>query len=130
MTEPHKAVTFLKLIQPQGPWCLCSQDVAKERPFTGKRFKPDESEACAEWIAARNAERQQIWYRAAAIRAGVEPAYAKDSDVYGVYFVWIDLDPIKVNGAYEDRERDRARIREMLTSKLPADVPAPSWIVD
>jgi hypothetical protein len=99
-------------------------------PFIGKRFKPDEADGCAEWIAARNNERQQIWYRAAAIKSGIDAAHAKDADVHGVYFVWVDLDPIKIKGLYEDRERDRAIIREMLSTKIPANVHAPSWIVD
>jgi hypothetical protein len=119
-------IAFLKHLQPLGPWCLCCQKPDKSNAFIGERFSPDESHKCERWIAEQNSAGNQIWYRAAAIRQGVNAAFASDADVIGTRVVWIDIDPDKGS----DRDTERANIFRVLTTDLPSGVKPPSLIID
>lgn len=120
------SLDFLKFIQPLGPWCLCSQKADKSNAFTGRRFTPDEAEVCREWIADQNADGNQIWYRAAAVQAGVNAKVAGDQHIIGTRLAWVDIDP----DPDRDRDAQRVGIFRQLTTALPTGVKPPTLIID
>ncbi|WP_444791358.1 phage/plasmid primase, P4 family [Roseinatronobacter sp. NSM] len=86
--------------------------------------------AAVQWAVGKNGGGNNTYTPPARLRPEyTEPKKARDADVAGSRWLWADLDPDKQDKGKPFAER-RAACLARLTTELPADVPAPSAIVD
>lgn len=118
-----EGVAFLRLLRPSGPWALTAipPDGGMTRTST---FGPENADECARRIEERN-RTENVYYHLNPTR-GPLTKKAEKIDVRSVEFLHVDIDP-RVG---EPLEPERARMLALLTSNLPAGVPAPTFVID
>ncbi len=118
------AIAFLRAYEPEGPWLLTA--IRPDRKAISTRaFVPgrDDGDELAEWLAEHNGTRNIYFSVNRPIRA--QNKKAEREDIAEVRWLHVDIDP----RAGEDLEAERARALGLLTTNLPAGVPAPTAIV-
>jgi len=115
----------LRYLHPEGRW-MVNAKVGKGMPgHIGADLA-----AAVQWAVGQNGRGNNTYTPPARLRPEyTEPKKAADADVAGSRWLWADLDPDKRDAGKPFAER-RAACLARLTTELPADVPAPSAIVD
>jgi len=116
------AVEFLLKFYPKGPWVLTSIDPSKKGIET-KTFTLEQIEPLTEWIDKWNGKRNIYFSEAEPIRPVTKKM--ERIDVRRVWYLHVDVDP----RAGEDLEEEQKRALELVTTKLPAGVPKPTFVV-
>jgi Virulence-associated protein E len=113
---------FLSRYRPDGPWCLVAIDPEGKADTTARTF--DNPAKAAAW-AAEQSETRNLYHHANRTAPGLNKKATK-AQIVALEVLHVDIDP----RAREDFEAERQRIRNLLTSDLPAGIPAPTLIVD
>jgi len=118
-----EGVAFLRLLRPSGPWALTAipADGGMTRTST---LAPEDADGCAQRIEERN-RTENVYYHLNPTR-GPLTKKAEKVDVRCVEFLHVDIDP----RTGEPLDAEKARILALLTTNLPAGVPAPSFVID
>ncbi|WP_415393708.1 VapE domain-containing protein [Paracoccus sp. SJTW-4] len=119
-TEQKDLLSALRLLHPEGPWHVSAKHSGG---FRGKVHR--DADDAADWALAQNRD-HNTYVSIAALRPGFRGDKARKQDVAAVSFLWVDLDP----RAGEPIDSERARLRGLLTDRLPAGVPPPSAVID
>jgi len=117
-------VEFLRLIYPAGPWAVQCFDPEGKPPHT-KVFGPTTEAECADYITRANTAGWNVYYHVSEPRPDIQKKATKE-DILKVHFLWADLDP----RAGESLSSERQRIAALLTTTLPPEVPAPTFVID
>lgn len=119
---PNTIKDFLEKFRPNGPWHLAAINKDKNNTFLGKRFT-DASEA-EKWALNQNNNSYNLYFHVNPVKGSLEKGKAKKEDISTFEWLHVDIDP-RVG---EDLQSEQRRIQELLTSKLPEQVPEPSVI--
>jgi hypothetical protein len=119
-TDPAE---FLKQFRPEGPWPLSSLSPDAKGRFKGKVFT--DADKAGERAAVRN-KTDNVYFAINPARPGWQGSKTRKADVVRIEWLWVDLDP----AADADLEEERDRLFQLLTKKLPPEVPDPTFILD
>lgn len=115
----------LRYLHPEGRWMVNAKVGVRMKGHIGADLA-----AAVQWAVGQNGRGVNTYAPPARLRPEyAEPKKAGDADVAGSRWLWADLDPDKKGKDKPFAER-RAACLARLTTELPADVPAPSAIVD
>jgi len=116
------AVDFLLRWAPSGPWVLTAIQPDRKGIAT-RTFRPKEEAALRRWLDDFNGKRNIYFHVNPPIRDLSKKAEREDID--RVEWLHVDIDP----RAGEDVELEQRRALELLTTKLPRGVPAPTVVI-
>src|SRR5882672_3843517 len=120
MPDNEAVLSFLKMVYPDGPWLL-SAIRPDRKSIDTKTFHPESEAELRAWLQLHNGERNCYW--------SVNPPSrdlskkAEREDIKEVCYFQVDIDP----RAGEDLVDEQARCVALLMTKLPADVPLPTF---
>jgi hypothetical protein len=116
------ALYFLSRWAPGGPWALTA--IRPDRKAIDTRtFWPSSKEALRKWLEEHNGHRNIYFHVNPPIRDISKKA--EREDIKEVAWLHVDIDP----RAGEDLSEERKRALELLTTKLPRGVPAPTVVI-
>ena len=116
------AIDFLRRYEPDGPWLLTA--IRPDRKLIDTRtFRPGMDDDLAAWLGKHNGNRNIYFSVNRPLRDLKKKA--EREDIAEVRWLHVDIDP----RAGEDLEAERARALGLLTTNLPAGVPAPTVIM-
>ncbi|WP_429912886.1 VapE domain-containing protein [Glycocaulis sp.] len=121
--DAGKAVDFLRLLRPDGPWLLAAIPTDGGAP-TCAAYDGRTAAYVADWIEPKNKARRGIYYHINETRAGLGKK-ADKADVTAVEFIHVDLDPDKSKPLAEEQ----ARLRELTSTGWPEGLPLPTFTV-
>lgn len=121
-TDSPTAVAFLSRWRPEGPWVLTAIDPDRKSIET-RTFHVRQAEDMRRWIERNNNVRNLYFHVNPTTRDLSKKA--EREDIAALAWLHVDIDP-RVS---ENIESERERALALLTSKLPAGVPAPTAIV-
>lgn len=116
------SIEFLRAFHPEGPWTLTSIDPDRKSISTAT-FYPATEPACTAWLE-RFIGSRNIYF-------SVNPPLrdlskkAEREDIRAMDYLHVDIDP----RAGEDIEAEQQRALDLLTTRLPQGVPAPTFVV-
>lgn len=116
------AIKFLKLWNPSGPWVLTTIDPVKKGIET-RTFYPVQEDALREWLEIYNGT-WNMYFHVNTVMHDLRKK-AERTDIKSVDWFHVDIDPEEG----QDLEKERDRCLELLTSKLPQDIPSPTVII-
>jgi hypothetical protein len=117
-----RPVEFLRLVYPEGPWCLTA--ISPERTGTETRtFRPGREDELLRWLNQYNGARNLYWHVNPVI--GTPTKKAERKDIAAVCYLHVDLDP----AAGRELAAERARIMALLTGERPNRVPEPTLVI-
>lgn len=120
--DTNAAIDFLRRWAPEGPWALTS--IRPDRKAIDTRtFYPTDEDAARRWLGEYNGQRNIYFHVNPPLRDITKKA--EREDIKSVDWLHVDIDP----RAGEDLEEERQRALSLLTSRLPAGVPAPTVVV-
>lgn len=121
--EPRndKAIEFLSLVYPEGPWVLTAISTDRKSIET-RTFSPNQNKALANWLESHNGRRNIYWHVNPVIKPVTKKA--EREDIKEVAFLHVDIDP----RAGEDLEAERLRAVKLL-ERPPQEVPMPTCII-
>lgn len=123
--SPGKAIAFLQMYRPGGPWALTA--IAPDRKSTEtKTFAPDDqgnTDHLYDWLADLEGKRNVYFHVNPTIHAVKNKA--SRTDIKSVDYLHVDIDP-RPGQPLED---ERKRCLALLTTDLPKGIPTPSYIV-
>jgi len=116
-------IDFLRLFHPDGPWVLTAIPVDREGIETAT-FCPLEEERARRFIEERDGK-SNLYF---SVNVPQLPLHkkARRADIRLVRYFHVDIDA----RARDPLPDELTRIRRLLTDERPADVPAPTFIVD
>lgn len=117
----HAAIQFLQLLYPEGPWCLSAATPERDKLAT-KTFV--DADAALKWIKGYNGERN-LYFHVNPPRDENASNKLKRTDVLGVFYLHVDVDPSAVG------ENDAAAFRTAALNLVrfpPKPLPAPTFI--
>lgn len=122
--EPRndKAIEFLKLLYPDGPWVLTSINVDR-KGVTTQTFFPDQLKSLENWLTEFNGKRNIYWHVNPVSRPVTKKA--EREDIKEVCYLHVDIDP-RVG---EDLHEEQKRAIGLLKDKRPGGTPLPTVIV-
>ena len=120
--DAQKAIGFLKQFHPNCAWTLTVIAVDTGGIKT-KTFSHSEEKDALRWIEGFNGKRNLYFQVNPSLE--VVNKKAKKEDIKALHYLHVDIDP----ESGEDLEQERERILDLLTVRLPRDVPKPSSIV-
>jgi len=118
----NDALVFLKLMYPEGPWCLTAID-PNGKGINAETFYPETDADCIAFINRYNGNRNLYWHVNPVLKAINKKATRKD--IKEVCYLHVDIDP----GTQGTLQSEQDAILEMLTDKLPKDVPEPTTVI-
>ncbi|GMV27828.1 MAG: hypothetical protein AMXMBFR58_38590 [Phycisphaerae bacterium] len=135
MTSPtpryDDSIGFLRRWRPDGPWLLTAIGLDKTGIET-RAFRADQEGELRKWLEAQGAHRNIYFsvnptFAAYTDRAAADGRSKKTeaTDIEAMVCLHVDLDPREG----EDVAAEQRRIRERLTTNLPAGVPPPTLVV-
>ena len=115
---------FLNKYRPGGPWILVSiaPDKANGAAIQTRTF--DDASQAQAWAQVQN-QTNNLYFHVNRT-SGPLAVKAKKEDIAAVEYLHVDVD-CRIG---EDFEHERERIKALLTSNLPKDIPAPSLVID
>lgn len=119
--KAYAAVKFLKQYNPNG-WHVLTA-IGLNRKIETCAFSVDEEDKMVRWIVERNGK-MNLYFHVNSTIVKLNKR-AKREDIKNVEWLHVDIDP----DPNEDIEQERERILDMLTDKLPANIPPPTFIV-
>lgn len=120
--EHHRSIEFLQQFEPAGPWCLTAILISQRSTRT-RTFAPGEEEEVLAWLE-EHGKTCNLYFTANPVRGRLSQK-AEKTEILEVRRLHVDVDP----RAGEDFASEQRRIRELLTSGLPANIPRPTWII-
>lgn len=135
MTSPtpryDDSLDFLRRWRPDGPWLLTAIGLDKTGIET-RAFRADQEGELRKWLEAQGAHRNIYFSVNPTFPAYIDRAAAdgrskktEATDIEAMVCLHVDLDPREG----EDVAAEQRRIRERLTTNLPAGVPPPTLVV-
>ncbi|GMV70897.1 MAG: hypothetical protein DYG93_08480 [Leptolyngbya sp. PLA2] len=135
MTSPipryDDSIGFLRRWRPDGPWLLTAIGLDKTGIET-RAFRADQEGELRKWLEAQGAARNIYFSVNPTFPAYIDRAAAdgrskktEATDIESMVCLHVDLDPREG----EDVAAEQRRIRERLTTNLPAGVPPPTLVV-
>jgi len=118
--QNDKAVEFLELVYPEGPWALTAISIDKKSIET-QTFYPDQKRGLLNWLKKYNGERNLYWHVNPVSQAITKKA--EREDIKEVAYLHVDIDP----RAGEDLDTERKRALGLLQS--PTKTVKPTFIV-
>ena len=116
------AVSFLKLVYPDGPWVLTAIRTDRKAIDT-KTFRPSTEDDLLAWLNAYNGERNIYWSTNPPVRDLSKKA--EREDIKEVAYLHVDIDP----RPGEDVEAEQTRIFDMLVEPTPRGLPPPTCVI-
>ena len=116
------AIEFLTRFEPEGPWVLTAIQPDRKRIET-RAFRPGMEDGLVTWLGKYNGRRNIYFSVNRPLRDLTKKA--EREDIAEMRWLHVDIDP----RAGEDLEAERSRALGLLTTNLPAGVPAPTVIV-
>jgi len=127
-SDTSSAVAFLKQLDPDGYHALCAIH-PDTRQVEGRVFKPGEWEAMADWIEARQGERN-LYYSVNEPDPSAPFSKLKKAHIAKIRAVYADVDPKGEDGNPGGLDAERRRIRAMMDSLLSHPLHSPTAVVD
>ena len=126
MPEVQKAIEFLTMAHPQGPWLLAAIEPDGKEPIKFQTFYPDQKAEALAFIEAYNGKRGLYW-TVNHVRSAMSTKPSA-GDISYMKYLHVDIDP----GDLRDRNIERDEIIKKLTAGfgLPEDIPEPTWVID
>lgn len=118
--QNDKAVEFLELVYPAGPWALTSISPDRKSIDT-QTFMPDQKKGLDNWLKKYNGERNIYWHVNPPMQAITKKA--EREDIKEVCYLHVDIDP----RAGEDIDEERKRALGLLQHPKKG-VPHPTCI--
>lgn len=120
--DSKKAVAFLALFHPRGPWVLTAINPNRKGIET-KTFGPDSVDECVTWLDGHNGK----WNCYFSVNPTIKPVSkkAERTDIKSVDYLHVDVDP----RAGEDLIEEQARARALCLEKLPDGIPEPTFVI-
>lgn len=117
----QEAVKFLRLVYPDGPWCLTAISVDRKNIET-QTFMPDQEQGLLNWLKKWNGKRNLYWH----VNPPIKPLTkkAEREDIKEVCYLHVDVDP----RAGESVEAEQLRILNLLRFP-PEGIPTPTFII-
>lgn len=116
------AIKFLKLLYPDGPYCLSAATPERDKLTTKTFTNPDSALA---WIKGWNGERN-LYYHVNPPRDENASQKLKRTDVLGVFYFHVDVDP---SAEGEKAGEDYRKAALGLVRNPPKPIPAPTFII-
>lgn len=120
--QTNQAIDFLERLYPDGPWVLTSIETDR-KGITTATFGPATRDQAWAWVEGYNGRRNVYFSVNPPTRELTKKA--EREDIKEVAYLHVDIDP----RAGEDIPSEQTRCLELLTSKLPRGVPAPTAVV-
>ena len=123
MVKPMTAAAYLAMFHPDVLWVLTAIEPNQKGIVTKAFDGPSAADEAQAWIAERDGK-QNLYYSVAEV---IDPADKKASrkNVKAVHYLHVDLDA-EYGRPLDD---ELARIKRLLTTKLPESIPKPTIIV-
>lgn len=116
------AVSFLKRIYPEGPWCLTAIETDR-KDISTRTFGPSTEAELAAWLGLHNG-RRNLYFSVNPVSHVLEKKADKE-DIAAMCFLHVDIDP----RAGEDVGQEQERALRLLTDKLPKGIPPPTLVI-
>lgn len=123
LPDPEQALEFLQSVHPGRPWSVTAIWPDRKRIVT-RSFNPQMLAEAIEWLRGLIGVANLYWAVNPPKRAIDKKT--KLEDITEIWLLHVDIDP----RAGEDFTQERERILSLLTDRLPASVPEPSFIID
>lgn len=127
-SDTPAAIAFLKQLDPDGYHALCAIH-PDTRQVEGRVFKPGEWPAMADWIEARQGERN-LYYSVNEPDPSAPFSKLKKAHIAKIRAVYADVDPKNEDGTPNSLVAERQRIRAMMDSLLSHPLHSPTAVVD
>lgn len=113
---------FMKLMHPEGPWCMTA--ISLDRTGTETRtFFPDNEDQMQSWLDQYNGQRN-LYFHVNSVKGNLTKK-AKRENIKQVDYLHVDVDPepgLKI-------EEEQERILALFTTDLPKGIPEPTMLV-
>ncbi len=116
------AIEFLKVVYPEGPWCLTAI-CPERRGIETRTFRPEGEVELQRWLARFNGSRNLYWHVNPVI--GAPTKKAEREDIAAVCYLHVDIDP----AADRELATERSRILALLTDAKPGGVAEPTIVI-
>lgn len=121
------SIAFLKVWLPKGPWCLAAihpdhrdkKDYLKSAVFSG----PKDEKKAREWLEKHG--EYNLYYTANRAKVDQNVKRPTRDDLVEMLCLHADIDP----RAGEDLEAEQLRIKTLLLSPRPKDLPPPTFVI-
>lgn len=119
--KQRTSMDFLKLMHPEGPWCLTA--ISLDKRTTTRTFWAGDEAEMEEWIAARDGVKN-LYFHTNPVMGRLKKKASREH-IQAVTHFHVDVDPEPGIPIQEEQER----ILSLFTTNLPKGVPEPTTLV-
>ncbi|NSX56312.1 hypothetical protein [Parasulfitobacter algicola] len=114
-------IDFMKLMHPEGPWCLTA--ISLDKKTTTWTFWAGDEEDMKEWIAARDRV-ENLYFHTNPVMGRLKKKASREH-IQAVTHLHVDVDPEPGQSIEEEQDR----ILALFTTNLPKGIPEPTMLV-